>query len=118
MRDDKKSTAKKTFSFWGIVLVVLTVFLIYTITARTIENFLLAKYGVAEKAIVTAKFKVGSKGILKIDYIFNVGNKRYEGSTENENYQQGERINILYLRKRPEINRTYNFIKENYSTNK
>ncbi|WP_173090278.1 hypothetical protein [Pedobacter foliorum] len=80
------------------------------------ENYQLSNNGEICKAMVVSRMKVGGKGTIRVDYRFNVNYKEYSGVVNNEEYYNGDSINILYLEKSPEINRSYNFIKENYKT--
>ncbi|NRF39133.1 hypothetical protein [Pedobacter foliorum] len=100
----------------GLVLLLFVGHFIYKTTVTTMENYQLSNNGEICKAMVVSRMKVGGKGTIRVDYRFNVNYKEYSGVVNNEEYYNGDSINILYLEKSPEINRSYNFIKENYKT--
>lgn len=101
----------------GTVLILLLAGrFIYGASEKAIENYRLANNGKLSKGVVTSRMKVGAKGTLSMDYKFHVDNVEYTGETTNERYETGDSLYVIYLQKRPTINRSYTFIKENYTT--
>jgi hypothetical protein len=118
-----KNTPKTKFWNWtlrdalgyGLILTISLVFL-YVATKKTIENFRLAKSGTLTKAIVVDKQKVGGKGTTDLRVRYYIDNRQFEGSVTNETWNVSDTVDILYLSTDPSVIRSYDFIKENYST--
>jgi|GEM_PF-2792709 len=102
--------------FGTVLILLLAGRFIYGASEKTIENYRLANNGKLSKGIVTSRMKVGAKGTLSIDYKFQVDNVEYTGETTNEGYETGDSLYVIYLQKKPTVNRSYTFIKENYTT--
>lgn len=103
---------KKVSIIW-IILTGFVMYFIYVSTGKTVENNQLGKSGIETSAVVTDVRKVGSKGIIRCTYLFEVNNDFYTGSVDDDFYKAGDSIRILYLNKNPEINRDKKFINQN-----
>lgn len=106
----------RKFRLLAIAAIGLVLYFIYFSFKGTNEAEKLASQGKISKGEVTARYLVGSKGTIRIDYTFTVNNVLYEGHTSNEEYLKGAAIYILYLEKDPTINASYSFIKRNFKT--
>ncbi|WP_126249200.1 hypothetical protein [Chitinophaga rhizosphaerae] len=101
-----------------LIGIVFLAVIIVPASKKTIQNLRLAKNGVFELGIVTTKYKVGGKGTFRINYEFKVENQTYTGFANDEDYQEGDSIEVVYLRSDPAVNRAYRFIIRNYSVSK
>lgn len=99
-----------------LLILLLAARFIYGASEKTVENYRLANNGKLSKGVVTSRMKVGAKGTISIDYRFRVDNVEYTGETTNERYETGDSLYVIYLQQKPTINRSYSFIKENYTT--
>jgi len=100
---------KKVSIFW-IILAGLFVYFLYVSIGNTVDNYDLEKNGIETSAIVTDVRKVGSKGVIRCTYTFEVHNLIYTGNVDDDYYETGETIQILYLKIKPEINRDKKFL--------
>ena len=100
---------KKFHIFW-IIIAGLFVHFLYVSIGKTIENNDLVKYGIETSAIVTDVRKVGSKGVIRCTYTFEVNNLIYTGNVDDDYYKTGDTIQVLYLKIKPEINRDKKFL--------
>ncbi|SEL95202.1 hypothetical protein [Parapedobacter koreensis] len=121
MSKKRKRGGDPIFGNWKIHLgTILILFLvgrfIYGASEKTIENYRLANNGKLSNGIVTSRMKVGGKGTISIEYSFQVNHVKYIGQTTNEGYEIGDSLYVIYLPKKPMINRSYTFIKKNYTT--
>ncbi len=66
---------------------------------KTIENYHLVNNGKLSKGKITSRMKVGSKGTVSIDYKFHVDNLEYTGETNDEKYEIGDSLYVIYLQK-------------------
>ncbi len=107
-------TVRETFGY-GFLIAISLVFL-YGASKKTIQNFRLAKSGIAAKAIVVDKQKVGGKGTIDLTVKYYVNGQEYEGSITNELWALSDTVNIILLKSDPSVIRSFDFIKENYST--
>lgn len=119
MIKDKSGFEKSSFIFWNkkvrifwIAISGLVVYFLYVSIGKTLENNDVDKYGIETNAIVIDMQKVGSKGVIRCTYTFEVNNVLYFGSVDDDYYKKGDTIQILYLKKNPEINRDKKFIKK------
>jgi hypothetical protein len=100
---------KKVCIFW-IVLAGLVVYFLYVSIGKTVDNNDLEKNGIETSAIVTDVRKVGSKGVIRCTYTFEVNNLIYTGNVDDDYYKTGDTIQVLYLKLKPEINRDKKFL--------
>jgi hypothetical protein len=99
-----------------VLILLLSAQFIYVASGKTIENYRLANSGKLCKGIVTSRMNVGAKGTISIDYKFQVENIEFTGQATNEKYETGDSLYVIYLQKKPTVNRSYTFIKEHYRT--
>ena len=102
----------RNISILWIILAGLFIYFLYVSIEKTIENSKLNKKGIETSAIVTDVRKVGSKGVIRCTYTFEVKSLKYSGSVDDDYYKTGDSIRILYLEKNPEINRDKKFLEK------
>lgn len=95
----------KKISFIGIFFIGIFFYFVIVVIRNEIENNDLKKYGIETIAIVTDVRKVGSKGVIRCTYSFKVNNLNYIGNVDDDYYNTGDTIQVIYLMKRPDINR-------------
>jgi hypothetical protein len=100
---------KKVSILW-IVLAGFVVYFLYVSIEKTIDNNDLIKMGIETSAIITDVRKVGSKGVIRCTYTFEVNNIKYTGNVDDDYYKKGDTIQVLYLKIKPEINRDRKFL--------
>jgi hypothetical protein len=100
---------KKVSIFW-IILAGLVVYFLYVSIGKTVDNNDLEINGIETIAIVTDVRKVGSKGVIRCTYTFEVNNLIYTGNVDDDYYKTGDTIQVLYLKIKPEINRDKKFL--------
>jgi hypothetical protein len=97
-----------------IILIALSSWLIYFMFSKTYDNYLLKKNGLLVKGIVITKKVIGGKGTINIEYYFiTPQGENYNGESNNEKYNVGDSIEILYLKSNPNVNASKSFL-ENY----
>lgn len=93
------------------ILILILGWLSYMIIEKTINNYRLKKYGVVCKGVIQNKKYIGGKGTINIEYYFKTQKGEFfKGETNNENYNIGDSIYILYLKSNPDINASKTFI--------
>lgn len=102
---------KKINIVW-IILAALAVYFLYVSIGKTVDNNDLEKNGIETSAIITDVRKVGSKGVIRCTYTFEVNNLIYTGSVDDDFYMIGDTILVLYLKVKPEINRDKQFLEK------
>ncbi len=100
----------KKISISWIILPVLVVYFLYISIGKTFDNNDLGKNGIETSAIVTDVRKVGSKGVIRCTYKFEVNNLIYIGNVDDDYYKTGDTIQVYYLKTKPEINRDKKFL--------
>ena len=93
-----------------IFFLVLIAWFVYTGAKKTKTNNDLYKKGEIAKAVVIDKRKVGGKGIERVSYSFSFNGQRYEGWVDDDYYEVGDTIQILFLKENPEINEGKKFL--------
>jgi hypothetical protein len=104
----------KKISISWIVLAGLVVYFLYVSIGKTFDNNNLVKNGIETNAIISNVRKVGSKGITRCTYTFEVNNFLYTGNVDDDYYETGDTIQVLYLKIKPEINRDKKFLYKIY----
>ncbi len=102
---------KKVSIIW-IILIGIVIHFVIVVIGNEIDNNDLKKNGIETSAIVTDVRKVGSKGVIRCTYTFEVKSLKYSGSVDDDYYKTGDSIRILYLEKNPEINRDKKFLEK------
>lgn len=104
-----------TLTFYLVILYGLSIGV-----RRNYENRILAKEGNLIKALLTSKVFEANKGRMQgYYYTFNFNDETYVGHTfTQEGYNPGDSILVLYLERKPSINRDFIFIAERYDTKK
>lgn len=102
--------SRKVSIFW-IFFALLVIHFLYVSIGKTIDNSELQKKGIVTNATITDVRKVGSKGIIRCSYTFEVNSFVYSGSVDDD-YKLGDTIQVLYLMENPAINRDRNFLKK------
>ena len=103
---------KRKISLIWIILIGVVINFVIVVIRNEIDNNNLKKNGIETIAIVTDVRKVGSKGVIRCTYTFDVNNLIYIGSVDDDYYKTGDTIQILYLKGKPEINRDKKFLKK------
>lgn len=93
-----------------VLIAVVCGWLLYSSLKQTILNYRLKTENNQIKGRVIDRYKVGGKGTIQIDYSFTINDKNYVGSETNDKYKVGDSLIILFLKKDPNINRSYSFI--------
>ena len=102
---------RKISLIW-IILIGIVIHFVIVVIRNEIDNNDLEKNGIETSAIVTDVRKVGSKGVIRCTYTFEVKSLKYSGSVDDDYYKTGDSIKILYLDKNPEINRDKKFLEK------
>ncbi|MDD2965243.1 MAG: hypothetical protein PHU33_14940 [Bacteroidales bacterium] len=100
---------KKISLIW-IILIGIVLHFIIVVIQNEIDNNDLNRIGIETSAIVKDVRKIGSKGVIRCSYTFRVNNLIYTGSVDDDYYKTGDTIQILYLKKSPEVNRDKKFL--------
>jgi uncharacterized protein YneF (UPF0154 family) len=95
-----------------ILFIAICCWLVYKSFEQTLLNSRLKSENNKIRAVVTNKYKVGSKGTIQIDYSFTLSGKIYSGQATNKRHNIGDSLDILYLKENPELNKSYSFIQE------
>lgn len=104
---------KKISLIW-IILMGIVIHFIIVVIQNEIDNNGLNRIGIETIAIVKDVRKVGSKGVIRCTYTFRANNLIYTGSVGDDYYKTGDTIQILYLKKNPEVNRDKKFFDKIY----
>ncbi len=102
----------RKISILWVILAVFFFYFLYVSVEKTIENSNLNKKGIETTAVVRDVRKVGSKGVIRCTYTFEVKSLKYSGSVDDDYYKIGDSIRIIYLEKNPEINRDKKFLEK------
>ncbi|KAF0131672.1 MAG: hypothetical protein FD155_196 [Bacteroidetes bacterium] len=102
---------KKVSIIW-IILIGIVIHFVIVVIGNEIDNNDLKKNGIETSAIVTDVRKVGSKGVIRCTYTFEVNNLIYTGNVDDDYYEIGDTIQVLYLKRIPEINRDKKFLEK------
>jgi len=100
---------KKISLIW-IILIGIVIHFVIVVIRNEIDNNDLNRNGIETSAIVTDVRKVGSKGVIRCTYTFEVNNIFYTGNVDDDYYKTGDTIQVLYLKMKPEINRDKKFL--------
>jgi hypothetical protein len=119
MKKDKFGFEGSSIILWNrkisliwIILIGIVIHFVIVVIRNEIDNNDLEKNGIETSAIVTDVRKVGSKGVIRCTYTFEVKSLKYSGSVDDDYYKTGDSIKILYLDKNPEINRDKKFLEK------
>lgn len=117
MKKDKFSFDGGSIILWNrkisliwVILIGLVIHFVIVVIRNEIDNNDLDKNGIETHAIVTDVRKVGSKGVIRCTYTFEVNNLIYTGNVDDDYYKTGDTIQVLYLKVKPEINRDKKFL--------
>jgi len=102
---------KKISLIW-IILIGIVIHFVIVVIQNEIDNNDLNRIGIETSAIVTDVRKVGSKGVIRCTYTFEVKSLKYSGSVDDDYYKIGDSIRIIYLEKNLEINRDKKFLEK------
>lgn len=100
---------RKISLIW-FILIGLVIHFVIVVIRNEIDNNDLEKNGIETHAIVTDVRKVGSKGVIRCTYTFEVNNLIYTGNVDDDYYKTGDTIQVLYLKIKLEINRDKKFL--------
>jgi len=102
---------RKISIIW-IILIGIVLHFVIVVIKNEIDNSDLEKYGIETTAVVRDVREVGSKGVIRCTYTFEVKSLKYSGSVDDDYYKIGDTIRIIYLEKNPEINRDKKFLEK------
>lgn len=119
MKKDKFGFEGSSIILWNrkinliwIILIGIVVHFVIVVIRNEIDNNDLERNGIETNAIVTDVRKVGSKGVIRCTYTFDVNNLIYTGSVDDDYYKTGDTIKVIYLKIKPEINRDKKFLEK------
>ncbi|HZY78167.1 MAG TPA: hypothetical protein VFE50_01495 [Cyclobacteriaceae bacterium] len=95
---------------WYIFILIAAIAFMIPATIRTIENYRLEKHGRVVRAFVVNTKTVGGKGTVQLKFRYKVAGVEYVEFLNNEPYNAGDSVYLLYLENSPEVIRTYRFI--------
>ena len=117
MKKDKFGIEGSSIILWyrkinliWIILIGIVIHFVIVVIRNEIDNNDLNRNGIETSAIVTDVRKVGSKGVIRCTYTFEVNNLIYTGNVDDDYYKTGDTIQVLYLKVKPEINRDKKFL--------
>ena len=94
-----------------LILIFLLGWLSYTVIEKTIINYRLKQYGIVCKGVIQNKKYIGGKGTINLEYYFKTQKDEFfKGETNNENYNVGDSIYVVYIKSNPDVNASKSFI--------
>ncbi|MGY2131687.1 hypothetical protein ACW9KT_05640 [Hymenobacter sp. HD11105] len=91
------------------------VYLLSVGAAKTFKQYRVATTGLTTKAFLTSQLYQGLRNNNGYYYHFKVKDKLYTGHTMNiVGYSPGDSIDIMFLKKMPEVNYDQKFLHDNY----
>ena len=99
----------KTKIFWSIIILLI----VWCLLVRPELNiYKLRNYGQQINGVIYQKKGVGSKGTIRCFYNFMVDDLIYEGFYDNDKYNKGDSLEIIYYKKDPRLNQAKQFVED------
>ncbi|MEI7676028.1 MAG: hypothetical protein WCJ03_04545 [Bacteroidales bacterium] len=93
------------------VVIILILWLFYTVINNTVLNYRLLNSGLRIGAVVYERKDVGSKGTVLIKYYFLWKGKKYYGeSTSDDSLKKDDSLTVFFLENDPNINKSHSVV--------